>query len=119
MSHGVRLSKRLMKAKHDVIAEFFDEYPKAVPVLARRLRDLIISALPDAREELDRSGRVVGYSYDSGYSGLVCTIILSKTGVKLGIVGGAKRPDEIYFTLCNGWHCYFCKIVRTLPRAHP
>jgi type II secretory pathway pseudopilin PulG len=29
----------------------------------------------------------------SGYSGLVCTIIPSKTGVKLGIVGSARFPD--------------------------
>src|SRR5437879_10286373 len=83
-----------MNSKHDPIAEFFDEYADAVQVLARGLRDIIRSALPDAREELDRSGRVVGYSYDSGYSGLVCTIIPSKKGVKLGIVGGAKMPDS-------------------------
>jgi hypothetical protein len=82
-----------MTAKHDPVTKFFDEYPGAVPDLARRLRDVIGLSLPDAREELDRPGRVVGYSYGPGYAGLVCTIILSKTGVKLGIVGGAQMAD--------------------------
>jgi hypothetical protein len=82
-----------MKAQRDAIAAFFDQYPAAVSLRAHRLRDCVRAALPDAREELDRPGRVVGYGYDSGYSGLVCTLILSKTGVKLGIVGGAHLPD--------------------------
>jgi len=82
-----------MKAKHDPVTEFFDEYPGSVPDLARRLRDLVRLALPDACEDLDRPGRVVGYSYGPGYSGLVCTIILSKTSVKLGVVGSAQMAD--------------------------
>jgi len=82
-----------MKAKHDPVTALFDEYSGAVPGLARRLRDVIRSALPGAFEELDRPGRVVGYGYGTGYAGLVCTIILSKTGVKLGIVGGAQMAD--------------------------
>jgi hypothetical protein len=82
-----------MKTKHDPVTEFFDEYPGVVPNLARRLRELIRSILPDAREELDRPGRVIGYSYGPGYAGLVCTIILSKTSVKLGVVGSAQMAD--------------------------
>jgi hypothetical protein len=82
-----------MKARQDAIDEFFNKYPAAVAIMARGLRDMVRAAVPDAREELDRPGRVVGYSYGEGYSGLVCTIILSKTGVKLGIVGGAQFPD--------------------------
>ncbi|HEY2711191.1 MAG TPA: DUF1801 domain-containing protein [Chthoniobacterales bacterium] len=82
-----------MKAKHDPVTEFFDEYPGAVPDVARRLRKVIRSALPDAREDLDRPGRVVGYSYGPGYAGLICTIILSKASVKLGVVGSAQMAD--------------------------
>ena len=82
-----------MKTKEDCVTEFFDEYFGVVPDLARRLRHTIRSALPDAYEDLDRPGRVVGYSYGPGYTGLVCTIILSKTGVKLGVVGSAQMAD--------------------------
>ena len=42
---------------------------------------------------LDRAGHVAGYGCGAGYKDLICTIILSKTGVKLGIVNGATLPD--------------------------
>ena len=49
--------------------------------------------MPAAREELDRPARVIGYGFGPGHSGLVCTIIPSKKGVKLGVVHGARLPD--------------------------
>ncbi|HVF39951.1 MAG TPA: DUF1801 domain-containing protein [Gemmatimonadaceae bacterium] len=61
--------------------------------MAGALRDLILSVIPNAAETLDQSGRVVGYGIGAGYTGMVCTIIPSKTGVKLGIVGGADLPN--------------------------
>jgi hypothetical protein len=36
---------------------------------------------------------VIGYGHNDGYKGMFCTIILSKGGVKLGIVNGASLPD--------------------------
>ena len=75
------------------IPDFFAGYPAKVRELATSLRKLIRSAIPDAAETLDEPGRVVGYAVGSGYSGLVCTIIPSKTGVKLGVVGGAELED--------------------------
>lgn len=80
-------------AKNDAITEFFAGYPPTVSALAASLRTTIRSAIPDASETLDGPGRVVGYAVGSGYAGLVCTIIPSKTGVKLGIVRGAELPD--------------------------
>ena len=77
----------------DSVLEFLGEYPDAIRDLARGLRELVQAALPGAREELDRPGRVIGYGFGPGYSGLVCTIIPSKKGVKLGVVYGARLPD--------------------------
>ena len=74
-------------------AEFFAGYPGIVGELAVGLRRVIRFAIPNASETLDEPGRVVGYSVGSGYSGLVCTIIPSKTGVKLGIVRGTELSD--------------------------
>jgi hypothetical protein len=84
---------QLHMMRMDSIAQFFTRYPPNVSELAASLRDAIRSAVPDAFETLDEPGRVVGYAVGSGYSGLVCTIIPSKTGVKLGIVRGAELPD--------------------------
>ena len=81
-----------MPDKEDV-TKFLGEYPAAVRDLALALRDLIRTTLPDVSEAVDRPGHIVGYSLASGYSGLICTIIMSRTGVKLGIVNGATLPD--------------------------
>jgi hypothetical protein len=49
--------------------------------------------LPSAAESVDASDRMVAYSFGSGYKGMVCTLILSKSGVKLGLAGGAALSD--------------------------
>ena len=46
---------------------------------------------PKAQESIDESAKLFGFSYGPGYKGLVCTLIMSRTGVKLGIVRGAER----------------------------
>src|SRR3954468_9092577 len=77
----------------DPVVTFFGRYPGKVSEMAASLRDVIRNAVPDASETLDQSGRIVGYAVGPGYAGLVCTIIPSKTGVKLGIVRGATLAD--------------------------
>jgi hypothetical protein len=82
-----------MKQSDDDVLQFLNEYPAATAELGRQLRDIVRAAIPGAAEELDRTGRVIGYGFGPGYTGLVCTIIPSKKGVKLGIVHGARLPD--------------------------
>ena len=82
-----------MPKKGDAAREFLAGYPGAVADIGLSLRSIISRAIPEAEETVDRSGRVIGYTVGTGYSGLVCTIIPSKTGVKLGLVGGADLAD--------------------------
>lgn len=82
-----------MKQSDSGVAGFLGAYPAAARDLARKLRAIVRAAIPGAREELDRSGRVIGYGFGPGYRGLVCTIIPGKKGVKLGVVNGARLPD--------------------------
>ena len=70
-----------------------DSYPESVQTLARDARKLLREWLPGIKETVDESARMFAYAYAPGYRGMVCTLILSKTGVKLGIVGGASFPD--------------------------
>lgn len=42
---------------------------------------------------VDAQDKVLGYGFGPGDADLICTIILSNRGVKLGIVGGATLPD--------------------------
>jgi hypothetical protein len=81
-----------MSRSNDVEA-FLDSYPAEVGELARAARVLIEKMVPKAEETLDKSAKVIGYGYGPGYKGVVCTLILSKTGVKLGIPYGASMSD--------------------------
>jgi hypothetical protein len=49
--------------------------------------------MPGLEEHVDSRGPYVSYGYGAGYKGIVATIILSKGGVKLGVVGGGALPD--------------------------
>ena len=82
-----------MAKKTDAAQEFLAAYPAGVAEIAHSLRSIVARAIPEASETLDRAGRIIGYGVGAGYAGLVCTIIPSKTGVKLGLVGGTDLPD--------------------------
>ena len=75
------------------IPVFLAVYPQAVREIALELRRIILSTMPGAQETLDRSARVIGYGFGTGYRNTVCTIIPSKIGVKLGIAHGAELTD--------------------------
>src|SRR5436190_19206970 len=73
--------------------DLLSNYSPAIQDLAKRIRVFIRKVLPGADEIIDGPARVIGYSVAPGYRGLICTIILSKAGVKVGIVNGASLPD--------------------------
>ena len=71
-------------------------YPPTVQSLARDARELILDLMGgDAQETIDSSGPYAFYGYAPGYKGLVCSLILSKTGVKLGIANAATLADPL------------------------
>src|SRR3954454_15004298 len=70
--------------------------PRSTPdvaAVARALRARLLDDLPGTTEQPDGAANVIGYGHGAGYKGLVCTIILSKKGVKLGFYRGAELPD--------------------------
>jgi hypothetical protein len=75
------------------IETFLTDYPPEVSEVALAARNLLSRAFAGAKETLDESAKLIGYSYGPGYKGVVCTLILSRTGVKLGIVRGAELSD--------------------------
>jgi hypothetical protein len=86
----------------DMTTRTFDtllaSYSPGVQQVARTARKLLLDMLPGGRESVDPSAPVVGYGYGAGYKGLICTLILSKSGVKLGVIRGAELPDP---TACS------------------
>jgi hypothetical protein len=70
---------------------------KALLVVEQHFRKLnaphLCTTVYDGTETLDGSANLFGYGYGPGYKGLVCTLLLSKTGVKLGISRGSELSD--------------------------
>ena len=100
-------------AKATDIEVFLGSYPPEVRDIAQAARALVADLLPGAEETLDEAARVIGYGYGPGYNGLVCTLLLSKTGVKLGIAYGAELPDPKHLMQGNG------KVHRHVPLRTP
>jgi hypothetical protein len=75
------------------VETFLAPYPREVRHVALAARDFLSEALPGAAERLDGSAKLFGYGYGPGYKGLICTLLLSRNGVKLGIARGSELPD--------------------------
>jgi hypothetical protein len=73
--------------------EILEPYPDDVQALINKARRALLKLLPGAKESVDSSAAVLSYGYGTGYRGMVCTLILSKSGVKLGFVRGAELND--------------------------
>jgi hypothetical protein len=78
------------------VEAFLGAYPEHVREIASAARHLLEGALPDISETVDESANLIGYSYGPGYKGVICTLIMSQTGVKLGIFRGAELPDPMH-----------------------
>ena len=73
--------------------DLFATLTPQVRSVALAVRKLVRATLPRVLEVVDSGTRVVGYGYGTGYRDMVATIILSRAGVKLGLVRGAELPD--------------------------
>jgi hypothetical protein len=69
------------------------QFPQSVAATGLRLRQFLLRHLKGITEQPDLKANVIGYSYGTGYKDLICTIILSKKGIKLGFYKGAELPD--------------------------
>jgi hypothetical protein len=80
-------------AENAAIETLLRSYPEDVQTLVLQARKALGAWLPDAMESVDESARMLAYRFGPGYKGMVCTLLLSKSGVKLGLVGGAALAD--------------------------
>jgi hypothetical protein len=81
------------RARTEPAVEFLASYPAEVAGLAMQTRARVLQALPGVAESVDLPARMLAYAYGPGYAGMVCTIIPSQKGVKLGLYRGAELPD--------------------------
>lgn len=74
---------------HDLIAPF----PEKTRRDALVVRAFLQQNYPDLREQLDPASKLAAYNLAPGMPGIVFTLLLSKTGVKLGINRGSELED--------------------------
>lgn len=72
---------------------FLGQYDKEIVQNIMRLRELISAALPGIKEQVDLPAKMIAYIYGRRYSDMICTIIPSRTGIKLGFYKGTDLPD--------------------------
>jgi len=75
------------------IDAFLSQYDEQVFGKALKLRQIIFANLPDIIEQIDIPAKMIAYCYGQKYSELICVIIPSKKGLKLGFNRGTELPD--------------------------
>jgi hypothetical protein len=75
------------------IDAFLSQYDEEVFTKAIKLREIIFANLPGIIEQLDIPARMIGYCYGQKYAELICVIIPSKKGLKLGFNRGTELQD--------------------------
>ena len=68
------------------------KYDESISSLGLQLRDFLLSQLDGCVEIPDIPANMIAYGYGPGYTDMVCTIIPSKKGVKLGFYKGSELP---------------------------
>jgi hypothetical protein len=84
------------------IERFLAAYPEDVQAVALSAHDFLQEMLPAIEHRLDRPAKLIGYAYGPGYKGLICTLIFSQKGIKLGIVRGSELPDPKHLMTGQG-----------------
>ena len=72
---------------------FLAQYSEQVFENAQKLREVIFENLPGILEQTDIAAKMIAYSYGQKYSDMICTIMPSKKGLKLGFYKGTGLPD--------------------------
>ena len=75
------------------IDEFLSNYSDEVFTNALELREVLLTKLPGIIEQIDVPAKMIAYSYGQKYAEMICTIIPSKKGLKLGFYKGVDLPD--------------------------
>lgn len=84
------------------IDKFLAQYSEGVFSNAQKLREIILKNLPEVQEQIDLPAKMIAYSYGQKYSEMICTLIPSKKGLKLGFYKGMDLPDPENVLSGNG-----------------
>lgn len=75
------------------VAAFLSAYSPEVRALALQVRALVLEVIPEAVEQVDLPGKLLGYGRTATYKDTICVIMPLKAGVNLGLARGVDLPD--------------------------
>ena len=73
--------------------KFLSQYDEEVIAMTLQLREVVLDCLLGVIEQPDLPAKMIAYCYGQKYSEMICTIIPSKKGLKLGLYKGNELPD--------------------------
>jgi hypothetical protein len=82
--------------------KILSQYEGEAGALGPLLRKFLLKHLPGIIEQPDAKANLIGYSYGPGYKDLICTILTSKKGVKLGFYKGGELSDPHHLLTGSG-----------------
>lgn len=100
-----------IKLNHNNIESFLSPYDEQVIRNAMLLREVLFKNLPNIIEQIDLPAQMIAYCFGQKYSELICTIIPSKKGLKLGFNWGTELPDPEKLLRGNGKISRYVEIV--------
>ena len=81
------------KTGDPAVDTFLKGYPPPVREIAVKVREVILSLLPDATEKVFPGWKVIQYGAGAGREDVFAVISLQKERVNLGLANGATLPD--------------------------
>ena len=75
------------------VKEFLANYSPEVSNLAFVVRESILRLIPNIGETVDSAARIIAYGFGPKYEDMICVIIPSVSGLKLGFYKGKELPD--------------------------
>ena len=82
-----------MISSDNKIDAFLSQYDEEIYSNAMKLRGLLFANLPKVIEQIDLTAKMIAYCYGQKYSELICVIIPSQKGLKLGFNRGTELSD--------------------------
>jgi hypothetical protein len=79
--------------KEKTLNTFLSHYNPEIYHHALRLREVIFLILPGVTEQLDHPAKMIAYCYGQKYIEMICSLIPSKKGLKLGFYKGVDLLD--------------------------
>ena len=79
------------------VSLFLSQYDKQVFDSGLKLRDIVFFNLPGIIEQPGIPAKMIAYVLGQKYAEMICTIIRSKKGLKLGFYKGTELPDPDNF----------------------